>query len=488
MTQIILTTFNARYTHTSIALRSLFANLKELQTEAKIMEFVINEDISSVAEKILSENPIVVGIGAYIWNALDVSELIWIIKKISPQTTIILGGPEASHGPYRVDFSKADYIIKGEGEIAFYESCRQILEGNLPKTRVIQSPLPSPKELELPYAYYDEDDIKHRYTYIESSRGCPFECEFCLSSIDEKVRYFDVDKILESLQTLYTKGARRFKFIDRTFNLNIEIATKLLDFFLSLPDDYFVHFEVIPENFPERLRERLTRFAPEALQLEIGIQTLNPEIAKNINRAINIPKIIENIRFLQENTNAHLHFDLIVGLPGESLDSFGDGLNLLANTTNSEIQIGILKKLSGTTLNRHDEIYSMVYSDKPPYEILQNSMLSFEQMQTMKRFARFWDLTYNSGNFDQSVRVIFEDKGCYAGFLDFTNWLYGETLSTWQISLDRMARLLFTYLTEVLGKNQGQIAQMMIDDITKHEGRRTPAFLKDAKKGITSEI
>jgi hypothetical protein len=255
-----------------------------------------------------------------------------------------------------------------------------------------------------------------------------------------------------------------------------------LDFFLSKNNEYFVHFEVIPENFPNGLKEKLRLFPAGSLQLEIGIQTLSPEIAKNINRKINIEKIIENIKFLQENTIAHLHFDLIVGLPGEDLLSFGHGLDLLANTTNSEIQIGILKKLSGTTLNRHDEIFGMIYSDTPPYEILQNSLLSFSQMQHMKRFARFWDLTYNSGNFDQSIRQIFSDRGCFTGFSDFTSWIYKETLSTWQISLDRMAKLLFTYLTDVLGKNPKNIAQMMIDDITRHEGRRTPAFLKDVLK------
>lgn len=478
--KIILATLNARYTHTSIALRSLFANLKELKDSAKILEFVINEELNTIAEKILTMRPVIVGLGVYIWNARDISELVKIIKKVSPQTTVILGGPEASHEPFRVDLSNADYIIKGEGEIAFYELCTAILSDNKPQNRLIHATAPSTKELELPYKYYDEDDIKHRYTYIESSRGCPFECEFCLSSIDEKVRYFDVDKLITSLQDLIDKGASRFKFIDRTFNLNMTIATKLLDFFLSQENPCSLHFEVIPENFPPQLKERLSKFKEHKLQLEVGIQTLNQSIAKNINRKIDVTKILENIKFLQENTTAHLHFDLIVGLPGEDLESFGAGLNLLADTTNSEIQIGILKKLSGTTINRHDEVFGMVYNDSPPYEILQNDKLSFEDMQKMKRFARFWDLTYNSGNFDQTVRVIFENKGCFDGFYAFSEWIYEQTLSTWQISLDRMAKLLFTYMTDILGKNPKTVAQMMIDDITKHEGRRTPAFLKEA--------
>jgi len=446
------------------------------------MEFIIKDETASIVEKLLCENPRIIGIGVYIWNALEVADIVELIKKVSPQTVVVLGGPEVSHEPFRVDFSRADYIIKGEGEVSFYELCKAILDGGKPSERIIKAAMPSTKELALPYDYYDEDDIAHRYTYVESSRGCPFECEFCLSSIDEKVRYFDQDAMLSSLQSLIDRGASRFKFIDRTFNLNMTLATQMLDFFLAQSAPYSLHFEVIPENFPSELKKRLGQFGEGVLQLEIGIQTLNPQIARNINRNINVPKILENIKFLQENTHAHLHFDLIVGLPGEDLESFGAGLNLLADTTNSEIQIGILKKLSGTTLNRHDEEYAMIYSDKPPYEIMQNDLLDFAQMQKMKRFARFWDLTYNSGNFDASVRELFTDRGCFEGFYAFSEWIYGQTLSTWQISLERMAKLMLTYLTEVLGKEQKLIAQMLIDDITRTGGRRVPAFLTDALK------
>lgn len=479
---ILLCTFNARYTHTSIALRCLYANLNELKYRAKIMEFVINEETASIAEKLLHHSPKIIAIGAYIWNANDVKSLLNTIKKISPDTIVVLGGPEASHEPFRVDFSHADYIIQGEGEISFYELCYDILNNKNMLPKIIKAKTPDVKNLKLPYEFYDQDDIDHRYTYVESSRGCPFECEFCLSSIDEKVRYFDSDEIISNIHNLYMKGARRFKFIDRTFNLNMKIATKLLDYFLSLDAGYSVHFEVIPENFPEQLKQRLAMFPAKSLQLEVGIQTLNPTIANNINRSIEISKILENIEFLQKNTSAHLHFDLIVGLPGETIESFGKGLNLLASTTNSEIQIGILKKLSGTTISRHDEIFKMTYSDEPPYEILQTSELAFSEMQKMKRFARFWDITYNSGNFDTTVRMIFEPNGCFDGFSEFTDWVYSRTVSTWQISLDRMCKLMYEFLTEIKGVDKKLVASAMINDITKAEGRRTPAFLKEAMR------
>ena len=479
MKEIILTTFNARYTHTSIALRYLFANLHELQEKAHIVESVINSSIADAVETILDYQPKIIGIGAYIWNALEVQEFIAMVKKVSPHTYIVLGGPEASHLPHRVDFSKADFIIQGEGDVAFYTLCKQLLDHQPPKERLIKAPMVDLNAIELPYAYYTEHDIKNRYCYVEASRGCPFTCEFCLSSADKKVRDIEIERFLSELEMLWNKGVRNFKFIDRTFNLSIENATKLLDFFLSKSEEYFVHFEVIPDHFPQALREKIAQFPPAALQLEVGIQTLDPVISKNIHRRLNIPKIEENLAFLQQHTHAHLHVDLIVGLPGESLEGFGANLDKLHALTQCEIQIGILKKLSGTTLSRHDEIYGMVYSDKPPYDIVQNNLISFKQMQAMKRFARFWDMVYNSGNFKKSATLLWKEGKVYDGFSAFSLWLYAQTESTWQISLDRLAELIFRYLCEVMHYDEDAMKALLIEDIMTVRGRKMPSFLRE---------
>ena len=196
---IVLTTLNARYSHASIGLRYLFANLKELRGDAVIREFVINENVQAIAEQILDHAPRIVGIGVYIWNASDVSELIEVIKKVSPETVVVLGGPEASHLPFRANFDAADYFIQGEGEVAFYELCRDLLAGKRPEHRMIRPPLVDLNAIALPYDCYDDHDVANRYIYVESSRGCPFLCEFCLSAIDEKVRYFPLEPLLEQL-------------------------------------------------------------------------------------------------------------------------------------------------------------------------------------------------------------------------------------------------------------------------------------------------
>jgi hypothetical protein len=475
---IVLCTFNARYTHTSIGLRYLYANLKELQSDAIIKEFVINSQVADAVEEVLKENPKIVGIGAYIWNAIEVGEFIKIIKSVSPKTILVVGGPEASYLPHRVDFSEADYFIQGEGDIAFYELCRALYDGKSPKQKFIKADIVDLSKIELPYKYYTDHDVANRQCYVEASRGCPYSCEFCLSSLDKKVRKVDTNRFLKEMEILWDRGVRSFKFIDRTFNQGIRTANRLMDFFLSKEPPYFIHFEVIPDNFPESIKQRIKEFPPASLQLEVGIQTLDPVISKNIYRKLNIEKIRKNLEFLENETKAHLHVDLIIGLPGESVEQFGKNLDLLYSMTKCEIQLGILKKLSGTTLNRHDKEFGMVYSNKPPYDILQNDLIPFAKMQEMKRFARFWDMVYNSGNFKKTVTYLFRDGKVFDGFLAFSRWIYNQTQSTWQISLDRLAYLIYNYLTQELHVEEQIAKENLKEDILRVEGRKLPKFLR----------
>ncbi len=475
---IILTTLNSRFTHSSLGLRYILANMKELTCKTKLLEFSINNALQSVAEQILDEEPSIVGIGVYIWNATEVKELIELIKKVSPTTTIILGGPEVSYEPFRVDYSLADFIIQGEGDTSFYNLAKKISEGKKPEIRIIKPVMENLKEVNLPYEYYTDEDIKNRYIYVEASRGCPFSCEFCLSSMDEKVRTFDLDLLMEEFEKLWQRGARNFKFVDRTFNINMRLANRILDFFLAKDAEYFAHFEVIPDHFPESIKEKIALFPHGALQLEIGIQTLNELIAENISRPLKLDKIKENIAFLEEYTTAHIHLDLIVGLPGEDLKSFGKNLDMLISMSSCEIQIGILKKLSGTAIDRHDRTFGMVYSDIPPYDILKTNEVSFKEIQNMKRFARFWDIYYNSGNFKNSINLLKTEEAIYENFSDFSLWIYEQTASTYKISIERQAQLLFDYLTCTLFLKKEVVAEAMLKDISKVKGRAVPAYLR----------
>ncbi|HEX5710618.1 MAG TPA: DUF4080 domain-containing protein [Sulfuricurvum sp.] len=490
MSTILLTTLNARYAHSALGLRYLYANLQELQNDTKIVEFTINEQIQTIAEDILKHAPRIIGISVYIWNASETAHLIEIIKKVSPKTTIVLGGPEAGYLPHRVDFSRADYIISGEGEVVFYELCKNILNDSRPNEHFIKAPMPDLKAVILPYRAYSDEDVAHRTIYVEASRGCPFECEFCLSSMDEKVRNFPLDELLEEFEILWARGARSFKFIDRTFNLNMTFANRILDFFLSKEPPYFAHFEVIPDHFPEVLKTKISLFPQGSLQLEIGIQTLDPVIAKGINRPLRLEKIYENLKFLETETKAHMHLDLIVGLPGETIEGFGRNLDKLVSLTHSEIQIGILKNLSGTTLSRHDKEHGMIYSDIPPYDILQNNNLSFIQIQKMKRFARFWDIFYNSGSFENTVQLLWKDQSVFEPFYAFSEWIYTQTLSTWKISLDRQITLIHDYL--ILSHESETVQKALMDDLSKRPEKTIPFFLRQStienKKSMDKSI
>lgn len=479
MHKIILTTLNARYTHCSFGLRYIYANMNELQKITGIYEFVKTDNINEIAEKLLAANPQIIGIGIYIWNASETGRLVKLIKNISPETIVILGGPEVSYLPLRVNFNSADYIIQGESDLEFYKLVKSILDGIQQNERIIRAEIPSLADIKLPYKYYTDEDIKNRVIYVEASRGCPFTCEFCLSSIDKSVRKFNAEILLEEFDKLWERGARHFKFVDRTFNLDIKITNLILDYFLAKEPEYFLHFEVVPDHFPDSVKEKLKLFPPASVQLEIGIQTLNPEVADRIRRKLNFKKIKENITFLSEQTNNHLHLDLIIGLPGETIESFGDNLNTLISLTDSEIQLGLLKKLSGTSINRHDIEFGMVYSDEPPYEILQNNLIPFVKMQKMKRLARYWDLTYNNGNFKRSIKLLWEDGDVYQNFYKFSEWLYEKLGTTYQISLNRLAELLFIYLTDIHRFDKTKTAELITKDLSAIKGRRLPPFLRE---------
>ncbi len=474
---ILLVAINAKYIHSSLGIRYIYANLEELKSRAKIVEFAINDNIYDIAEKILKENPKIVAIGVYIWNISEVSNLVEAIKKIKNETIVVLGGPEVSYEPFRATFSSADYIIQGEGEVLFYHLCLDIFASKK-SSRIQKAPLPQLKNLKMPYEFYDDEDIKNRCIYIESSRGCPFLCEFCLSSIEEKVRYFDLEVIKEEIEKLWKRGVRHFKFVDRTFNLNIKYAEEILELFLKKTPPYLLHFEMIPDLFPKRLKSLISSFPPASIQLEVGIQSLDELVSENISRKIDRAKMVENLNFLQEY-KIHVHLDLIVGLPGQSVESFGRDLDFLVSLGYFEIQIGVLKKLSGVAISRHDSTCEMIYSNSAPFEVLQTSLMDFKSLQNLKRFSRFWDIFYNSGNFKNSIRELFVDFEVFESFFLFSQWIFLKTESTWKISLDRQALLLFLYLVEERGKNEKEIAEKIAIDIKRVEGRKLPKFLRD---------
>jgi len=486
MPDILLATLNAKFIHAAFGLRYLYANLGELQCRALVAEFDINQRPLDIAEALLAYDPKIIGLGVYIWNATETAEVVAAIRRVRPEIKIILGGPEVSYETDGQEIVRlADHVITGEGDLKFAEVCRHLLQGpeaeaGIPLPKIIQAQLPDFSKIALPYELYTDADIAHRIVYVEASRGCPFTCEFCLSSLDIPVRAVPLDKFLEQMQKLLDRGLKQFKFVDRTFNLNMATSKAILEFFLARhqPGNFY-HFEMIPDRLPVELREIIARFPPGALQFEVGIQTFNPEVGQNISRRQNYDRLADNFNFLRNETQVHIHADLIVGLPGETVESFAAGFDRLIALGPQEIQVGILKRLRGTPIVRHDREWRMVYNAYPPYEILQNSLIDFATLQRLRRFAKYWDLVGNSGNFVSTTPLIWRDGSPFARFLQFSDWLYARIRRTDTIALVRLAELLFQFLATELKQDVSRLAETMIRDWQRTGRRDVPEFLRE---------
>lgn len=465
---ILLSTLNARYTHASLGLRYLLANMGPLQEQTTIQEFVIGAKTTDLVERILAHGPRVVGFGVYIWNVEETTRLVAMLKRVAPQVTIILGGPEVSHETGEQEIVKlADYVVTGWGDVTFPKLCREILDGPKPIMKVHAGVQPPMEDIVLPYALYSDDDIANRTLYVEASRGCPFKCEFCLSSLDKTAWPFPLDAFLAEMEAMYAKGARLFKFVDRTFNLNVKTSLRIMQFFLDKIEAYpndpvYAHFELVPDHLPDALKETIARFPTGALQFEIGIQSFNPEVQSLVSRRQNNEKAAENIRWLTQNSTAHLHVDLIAGLPGEDVASFARGFDQLVSLGAEEIQFGILKRLRGTPIIRHTQEFGMVYDPYPPYTVLATNKIDFATMQRLVRFARYWDLVANSGRFANTIPVLLGDAP-FDHFMAFSDWIYAHTDATHRIALDRLAKLVAQWL-QLRGMEANEAAALLASD------------------------
>lgn len=541
MPSVVLATLNARFHHCAFGLRYLRANMGPLADQTNLLEFTINQPTLEILDAILSQSPRIVGLGVYIWNVEESHRLVADLKRVAPGVIVVLGGPEVSYETEQQQITAlADYVITGEADLAFAELCGELLavpdsqarcdgrdvistaletesrvrredppkeiaianlrehrsNGSLSAVRIIHAPVPDLNSVAIPYELYSDHDISHRVIYVEASRGCPFTCEFCLSALDIPVRQFALEPFLAAMQRLLDRGARQFKFVDRTFNLNIRVSRAILQFFLDrYQPGMFLHFELIPDRLPESLQETIAQFPPGALQFEVGIQTFNDQVSDLISRKQDNTQVEQNLAWLRDHTNVHVHADLIVGLPGESLDSFASGFDQLVRLRPHEIQVGILKRLRGTPIIRHDQNWQMVYSPHPPYEILRTSLLDFSTVQELRRFAKYWDTIANSGNFAETTPLLWRGPSPspieaasgassdnhpspFAEFRRLANWLYRREGHSHGISLSRLVELLFEYLTIEIRLVPAEAAKSMWRDYQRGGRSDKPACLR----------
>jgi hypothetical protein len=487
---ILLTTINAKWIHPSLALRLLKANLGSLEADCEILEFALRQPLAEKLRAIQSRRPKILGVSLSIWNHAATLELLEALDNewraagaydpgesatARRRPVVVLGGPEASYLPEGAEiFRRAGYVIRGEGEDAFRKLCEALLAGRDGKKETLlggpaeehgQSPGPQAARfidgiqadlglIQPAYRYYSGEDLTRKLVYVESGRGCPFHCGFCQSAAAGRVREFPLGPFLAEMDGLIKRGARNFKFLDRSFNANVKRALEIMDFFLQhieagpRPDAPLrVHFEMFPGFFPPELREKLRRFPPGSLRLEIGIQTLNPQVSALINRPV-VENTLEVLRFLREETGATVHADLIAALPGETIDSFASGFDRLWPALSGpaapgpdrapvrdgrfEIQLGILKLLPGTPLARHGAAWGIRHAPAPPYEALSTAALPRSDLDRIKNFARFWEILVNRRPFPE-LPIVPPGEPVFWRFMDLSGKLLARFGRNWGI-------------------------------------------------------
>ncbi len=486
MPDIVLATLNAKYPHCAFGLRYLHANLGPLAERSVLREFTSQQPPLEIVERLLADAPRIIGLGCYIWNVQETAAVVALLRSLRPDIVLVLGGPEVS---YEIEaqpwLQQVDYVITGEADLAFRELCEQLLNGSAERVNstarpeVIHAAVPNLAEVNLPYELYTDEDLAHRVLYVEASRGCPFTCEFCLSALEIPVRQFPLEPFLAAMQRLLDRGARTFKFVDRTFNLNLRVSRAILEFFHQrYVPGLFLHFEMIPDRFPAALKDLAASFAPGVIQFEVGVQTFNEEVSMRIARVQDNAAVEENLRWLRAETGVHVHADLIVGLPGEDRASFAAGFDRLVALGPQEIQVGILKRLRGTPIIRHDAAEQMLYTAHPPYEILQTKSLSFAEVQSLRRFAKTWDLLANSGNFIETTPRFWGTGSPFAAIANFSSWLWETTGKSAGIALPRLVELVFQYLTEQCGQSAIELAPILLRDYWRGGRSDVPRALR----------
>lgn len=492
----ILCALNAKYVHTALSVRYIKAYAEKhcQNVNCTILEETINTKSSVVSDMILKLKPDIVAFSCYIWNINNVIEICARIKEQSPKIIIILGGPEVTYNAeYYLNNTHIDYVQCGEGErpmsvlldcIALSEAIPDDIGVCYKKDEKIHLSVPYCEKnlslIESPYTDEYRQTVKGRIAYIETTRGCPFSCAFCLSGGQKGVRCFDDKYVKESIIKLWKSGAHTIKFIDRTFNANKSHANGIISFILenkdSMPQDVCFHFEVAADILSDSTMELLLS-APDGLfQIEAGLQSFNHETLEAVSRKTDNDKVCRNVKALAERGNMHIHIDLIAGLPYENLESFKDSFNRAYSVGAHMLQLGFLKLLYGSTLRDQAESFGFEYSNIAPYEIMSTNWLSREDMLVIKDAEDANEKISNSGRFKDTLKYILEVSGktpfdLFCGF--------GKKHS---MPLDEYTQLVFEYFSGLPGVNKARLRDIMCCDRlrTNRSGKLPECFkIKD---------
>lgn len=421
--KFLLVAVNAKYIHSNPAIYSLKASAgKEAEEHVELVEYTINQHASELLADIYRRKPDAIGFSCYIWNFNLVQELLAELPKLLPDSALWLGGPEVSYDSAEIleKYPQLTGIMVGEGEITFRELMQHYLsrEKGAPKQGLEKiaglclssgytAPRPPADLTSLPFLYCDADSFVNKILYYESSRGCPYRCSYCLSSGEEKVRLRDINVTKAELQFFLDLQAPQVKFVDRTFNCNPEHTMAVWQY-LKENDNGVTnfHFEISADILREEELELLRQLRPGLVQLEIGVQSTNPQTLKAIRRVMDVDRLEQVVERIREGHNIHQHLDLIAGLPYEDYESFGRSFDRVYDMRPDQLQLGFLKVLKGSAMHVQAEEYGICYLDRPPYEVLYTRWLSYDDVLRLKRIEEMVELYYNSGQYAHTLRFL----------------------------------------------------------------------------------
>lgn len=449
--KVIIACLNSKYIHASLAPWCLLSGIREFcafSVDAKVMESTINSDITVFAEQIINEKPDVVSFSSYIWNIEKTLEIAKLIKE-KTDCAIILGGPEVSYRAKNVleSYSFVDFVLSGEGEKSFpqfldtYNSNGDFKNicGLSYRENGIAVSIPEAECKDTPPSPYNNEffeNLKGRISYIETSRGCPYRCAFCLSGRCSSLRFFDIEQVKSDILKLAVSGTKTIKFVDRTFNAKTERANEILEFILSnygtkIPEGTCFHFEIAGDILKKSTMQILSRAPKGVFQLEIGMQSFNEETLKAINRKTDTKKLIENIKKLISFGNMHIHIDLIAGLTGEDINSFERSFDIGYSLKANMLQMGFLKLLYGAEMRENREKYPCEFSESPPYEVTSTPWLSSEEIVMLKKCEDALERMYNSGRFLFTLDYLLAECGFtpFRLFMNFGNEIDGSKMN-----------------------------------------------------------
>lgn len=480
----IIIAVNSKYIHSSLAPWYLKAACKSNCGTIKVMEFTINDNPDSVLSRIYAEGCDIAAFSCYIWNINFILKVAENLKKILPNIKIVLGGPEVSYDPQQVLelHPFVDFVIFGEGESAFNKllgflngvgkelydikglSYRE--DGRITVSKIF----PLEQDLDsIPSPYNNEmlSCIGNRIVYFESSRGCPFSCSYCISSTFEGVRYFSLDRVKKDLRFLMAAGVKLVKFVDRTFNCNKDRAKSIFEFIINNAGNTVFHFEAAADLFDEETIEILSRAPKGLIQFEIGIQSTNEVTLEAVKRKTNIKKVLYYVKRLMELGNIHIHVDLIAGLPFEDYSSFRKSFNDVYNLFPHQLQLGFLKMLKGSAIRNESLKYGYKFREYPPYEILGNEFLSYEDIVKLKRIEEVLERYYNSARFERSLKYIINGffDSPFEFFEEFSLFYLKEGCFERSIS----SRELYTILLKFIAESNRKVDLTLLNELLKFD-------------------